>query len=261
MQIVASELLSFVENQFEIGRSVTAVLTREQTTTTVDSVSWLSRWNRGKLRALCHLLDQLSPKPKPALWAILLEAQCSIEEALAVVDNSSALNTVVLGRKNVSPLRAIVEILRQTPDEYAIASDDRLSYILDPAFREQLLFDIGVAGTTLDHREWKASIIIAGAVIEALLLSELVRSGGDDAKLNCFTLRDLISEAEREGMFDKVLVDQLNAVRDYRNLIHPGRAIRESEKCTLGKAHAMYGVLNLVDEWLAKRFSGEENGK
>ena len=118
MQIVASELLSFVENQFEIGRSVTSALTQEKTTTTVDSVSRLNRWNRGKLRALCHLLDQLSPKPKPALWAILLEAQSSIEEALAVVDKASALNTVMLGGKNVGPLRAIVEILRQTPDEY-----------------------------------------------------------------------------------------------------------------------------------------------
>lgn len=251
MHVVATDVLNYIENQFRIGRNKTDGLEGSKPGLTEASYSRTYRGTRGKFTALCHLLSVLHPQPKPTLWAIMLEARSSIEVALAK-ETSSYFDQVVFDGNPVTPLVAIVEILRQTPDQMLPSREDRLSYVADLRYRDQLLFDLAVASSALDNREWKASVVIAGSVVEALLLNALLDAGVAEPKLYKMSFDDLIKESNKGALIDKSLTDQLQAVRDYRNLIHPGRAIRERETCTPGKAYAMFGALHLLDEQLSK---------
>ena len=252
MQVVATDIIIYIESQFRIGRTTSSGVTREKFVIAESSYSGVGRGSRSKFKALCHLLDVLQPLPKPTLWAIMLEARSSIEVALAK-DSTSAFEWIEFEGKSVTPLEAILRVLRQTPDQHLQTLDTNLGYVSDATFRQQLLFDIAVASSALDNREWKASIVIAGSVVEALLIVALTDAGLAEGKLHSMSLEDLIANATRLMLIDKSLADQLNAVRNYRNLIHPGRAIREGESCTYGKAHVMIGVLHIIDEQLSSR--------
>ncbi len=256
MNVVATEILEFINVQFRIGLDVTRGGQQPKQLLSVADYTRSHTGTDGKFRALCRLLSVLHPLPKPSLWAIMLEAQSCIEMSLAK-EHSVNFTEVMFDGKQVGPLQVIVEILQQTPDLLLQQSDDRLSYVVDASYRQHLLFDIAVASNALDTRQWKASIVIAGSVVEALLLNAL--AGKDqpenqpETKLHSMSLDQLIKESTKAELIDQSLTDQLHAVRDYRNLIHPGRSIRERETCTLGKAYAMFGVLHLLDEQLSKR--------
>lgn len=48
---------------------------------------------------------------------------------------------------------------------------------------------------------------------------------------------------------------QVEVVQDFRNLIHPGRAVRLKDACSLGTAHAALAAAERVAEDLARKYS------
>jgi len=80
---------------------------------------------------------------------------------------------------------------------------------------------------------WKCVQVLAGSVVEALLIDYLLatirsRPGSKDPLR--LDLAEAISVCRTEGLLNDRTADLSTVVRSYRNLIHPGRALRLAEE-------------------------------
>ena len=167
----------------------------------------------------------------------------------------------------------LLAILRDCPDEAVSADDIDLGFVDDPVFRRTLAVDVAAAHRALGHGEWKAATVLAGSVVEALLLyvlrervdlavcrarvDELVRAGALRQRPNEDILWWSLSELLVVGHSFNLITDNTNAIadstREYRNLIHPGREIRENQHCTKGIAHVAVGTMERTIEDLRRQ--------
>ena len=148
-------------------------------------------------------------------------------------------------------------------------------FVTDADLRDVLARDIGAVDRALANGEWKAATVLAGSLVEALLLwkvgqPEYAEKVG--ATLVASKLRELAekrggSALEHGGLGDYlVLVKEVNiALRDetltacglaqnFRNLVHPGRAQRLGQMCDRSTALTAVAAL----EHLIRDFSGAQ---
>lgn len=84
----------------------------------------------------------------------------------------------------------------------------------------------------IDAGAWKSAAVLAGSIVEALLIDylqstpSLVPKGKDPLKLD---LAEAISICRDAKVLSQRTCDLCSVIRSYRNLIHPGRAIRLQE--------------------------------
>src|SRR5262245_1779190 len=106
------------------------------------------------------------------------------------------------------------------------------SFIVDPELRQALEADYAELGATIQAHAWKAAHVMAGSVIEAVLVYYLVstkyQSRNSQAPLK-MSFDDLIGACKREHILTDKTADLSSAVKRYRNLIHPGRVLRLEE--------------------------------
>ena len=145
------------------------------------------------------------------------------------------------------PIRTIRRALANCPDEFPSPAVHELTFLHDPELRDELRLDIDRAERALANGEWKAATVLAGSVVEALLLWKLstlnaadvtatgaaLRAAGTvsvrvGSPLNEWTLPDYIEVAAVVPANRPLVVTDtaalLRVVKNYRNLIHPGRA-------------------------------------
>jgi hypothetical protein len=160
------------------------------------------------------------------------------------------------------PVRKIHRALKQCPDDAPTASTQSLQFVADEPMRAALRTDMHHAERALRNHEWKAATVLAGSVIEALLMWRLgtlpsadleaaaakVRATGKACgwktikPLNDWHLPDYIEVAAIVPETNPVIVadtaDLLRVVKHFRNLIHPGRAERLAQTCDKRTAYA-----------------------
>jgi hypothetical protein len=117
----------------------------------------------------------------------------------------------------------------------------------------------------LSNGEWKAATVLAGSLIEALLLWKLQRdeanarmkaqnlysSGQFDKKpaddLDKWNLHEYIIVSLELGLITDETAKQSKLAKNFRNLIHPGRAKRDGLLCDQGTAlSAAAGVYHVI---------------
>jgi len=106
-------------------------------------------------------------------------------------------------------------------------------FVTDSRFKELLLRDYQELKVCLDNKSSKAVLILSGSIIEASLVEYFLQNiptGKTEADFLKMTLGPLIDLAETEGLLTSTEKKLASVVQDYRNLIHPGRQIRKSEK-------------------------------
>jgi hypothetical protein len=159
----------------------------------------------------------------------------------------------------------IRDILERCPDEAPTAATTGLLFITDPDLREGLRIDISTAYQALANGEWKAATVLAGSVVEALLLWTLQQATSSDrqtAITNAMTkgtlsrppqggpdhwsLSEYIAVAEKLARIDPNTATQAGLAKDFRNLIHPGRAQRLAQACDRGTALAALAAVEMV---------------
>ena len=157
-----------------------------------------------------------------------------------------------------TPLREVFDLLGKCPDQSPSEETTGLEFVSDKQLREGLRVDISAATSALNNHEYKASTVLAGSVIEALLLwglNELdeqeVRNKTAPLKppknsLDTWRLSDLIKAANACNLIDETTTRQAELAQDFRNLIHPGRATRLAATCTLGTAYAALAAVDMV---------------
>lgn len=169
------------------------------------------------------------------------------------------------GYGNKNPVSLLREILSECPDEILKQEQGYLDFIEDSDLRKNLSEDIGFINNALSNGEWKATTVLAGATIEALLLWSLKRydmskieeqvqqlldskhlQKNPGSNLEDWSLHPLIEVAFKFGIIHKNTARQAKLAKDFRNLIHPGREKRLQQSCNRGTALSAVAAVEFV---------------
>jgi hypothetical protein len=159
----------------------------------------------------------------------------------------------------------IQRLLAKCPDQAPVPRTTGLDFLVsDREFHEAMRTDISSANSSLMNHEYKKATVIAGSVVEALLLWALEKHGDNDVRaaaknppkgqLSEWTLAPMIEAAHSCKLITDATKTQAQLAQNFRNLIHPGRAIRLKEKCDRGTALATLAAVEMVADDLANKF-------
>lgn len=152
-------------------------------------------------------------------------------------------------RRGVSPIVLLRRALAKCPDEVPSPDTAELVFIADADLRESIRRDISAANQDMANAEWKGSTVLAGSATEALLLwgvqqkaeavaaaiKALVAAGtltqGPHSNPERWSFIELIEVSCQLGLITSETATQARLGKDFRNLIHPGRAARLGLVC------------------------------
>lgn len=122
-------------------------------------------------------------------------------------------------------------------------------FIADPKYKSLLIRDFNELQVCIDNKVSKSALILSGSIIEAILLeffSHNLPDGVSKGKLLKMSLADLITEAEKIELISKKSKDLSTVIKNYRNLIHPGREIRTNEKFDFETAIVSFSLVKII---------------
>ena len=156
-----------------------------------------------------------------------------------------------------SPITFLRDCLADCPDEFPSEFTSELAFMeLDSEYRGRLRVDMGSMEQALRNAEWKAATVLAGALLEALLLWAIQKkrqqSEAKSTEMLAWHLPDYIKEALELKLITPDTSKQCELAKDFRNLIHPGRAIRLNQECKRGTALSAVAAVELVVEDLSR---------
>jgi hypothetical protein len=172
------------------------------------------------------------------------------------------------GRKNKHPIALVRKHLATLNDEGIDPTTSNLSFITDRQLNDSLRTDITAVNIALDNGEWKAATVLSGSIVEAILLYaikeyERANSAQVSLAIKALTSSNMIQKIPSDidewnlhilievAFALKIIVDSTAALcritRAFRNLIHPGRAIRLAQACDRGTAlSAVAAVIHVI---------------
>lgn len=249
-RIVPSRVIRFIDDTFP-------------TTSVARNNS--GRGNAGQLAALVRLVreipDELLTMDSKS-YAMLLSSIEHITETLKLWANNPNQGNLayIPGFGDRGPVTVIYDALINCKDDTPAPGTAELKFIKAEDLREDVRIDIGYINIALRNGEWKAATVLAGSVIETLLLSALQQRPDTDiaaAKassgpklpnkaLDEWYLPDYTEAAHRLKIIADETATQCRLAKDFRNLIHPGRAQRLKQGCDRGTALAAVAALEHV---------------
>ena len=129
------------------------------------------------------------------------------------------------------------------------------NFITDEHFRKSLSEDQRELQSGLATESWKSVHVLAGSIVEAVLTEYLVVSGvrpsGKDPL--SMTLGEVVIACQNDGVLDKSTTALCEVVKDYRNLIHPGRMKRLQQQVTREGAHIASNLVTLIARAVAEK--------
>jgi hypothetical protein len=211
-------------------------------------------------RDIPHELINLSPSDYAALVAEI----ATIELAMDRYRGGALYDELVpIGRA----LPKVWDLIRKLPDRFPTTQHD-LSFVSDVTLRDMIGTDIDAVRVDLQSGEWKGATVLAGSCSEALLLYGIqewerrnpgvvthavgavtwkgrVPNAADptDPSWNLF---GYTAVARAMNLITDATKNELDTARDYRNLIHPAKAVREKVACDRGTAYVSAGALDHV---------------
>jgi len=125
----------------------------------------------------------------------------------------------------------------------------RFDFISGPEFAASLASDQKELQSCLECGAWKAAVVLAGSIVEAVLVDYLVSldydgKGKPDALE--MSLYDVIKTCYEAKILSDKAKDLTSVIRQYRNLIHPGRAIRLRESVGQPEAQSAQALLEII---------------
>jgi hypothetical protein len=259
IRVVPSHIVSVIEQLFP------AVITQETFQLKIDDTAALT--------ALLALVDQVPQELFPATseqYSALMIALATLRNAPAYWSWYPRLPIVSTpGGYSKNPVQLLYDTLKTCPDDAPTPETTDLSFIPDLEFREGLRLDISTASQALANQEWKAATVLAGSVVEALLWWALQQETPTDlqqaitaamaqgtlpqrppADVDRWGLAQYITVAEQLKKITADTATQAGLAKDFRNLIHPGKAQRQAQACTRGTAMAALAAVEMVIECL-----------
>jgi len=141
------------------------------------------------------------------------------------------------------------------------AMDYRFRTVRDSTLRRDLGSDYEELQKALKAYLHKSALVLAGGIVEAVLINYLrvigYRHGPKKTDPDRMSLEDLISACRSEGALSQETAALCTVMRGYRNLVHPGRILREGESPDHARAEvaakAVERVLEDVHNRIRKR--------
>lgn len=126
-------------------------------------------------------------------------------------------------------------------------------YITDDRFRQALQRDWEELEAVYAAKAWKAVHVLAGSIIEAAMIDYLEAAPLPKPPPDLTGMRfvDLVKLCRSSNIISARNADLSSVVRDYRNLIHPGRLIRTGEQVTKDSATVARSLVELLVDELA----------
>lgn len=226
------------------------------------------------ISALVQAVDQVPRElliMPPSVSLGFVAGVAALRAAMAAWQGAGAEKVYVskLRGFDAHPLALIRGAMDACPQQAASSTTPLLPFLSDPDLEENLRIDTSSARKAVADGEWKTATVLAGSVIEALLLWAIERhsppdyeaamaraakhgASGSKKPPATWHLSDYIEVAwELRCISDSTRVEVAQA-KDYRNLIHPGRA-RVKGQCDFGTAHVAVGAADHVIRDLEKR--------
>ncbi len=122
-------------------------------------------------------------------------------------------------------------------------------FIADPKFKSLLIRDFHELQNCVKYESSKSVLILSGSIIEATLLEFFTHnlpSGTTESKLLKLNLSELIIEAESIGLISSKSKELSTVIKNYRNLIHPGREIRTKEEFDFDTAIVSFSLVKMI---------------
>ena len=122
-------------------------------------------------------------------------------------------------------------------------------FVSGAEFRASLASDYAELNTAIGAGAWKAAHVLAGSIVEAVLADYLVVArgpGGKGKKPLEMDLGQLIAACRNDGILSERAAQLSEVVRSYRNLIHPGRAIRLDEAVDESGAKVALALVEMI---------------
>lgn len=223
------------------------------------------------LSAVAHLIDELPPELMTISGDDYSGLVCGVESirnSVAFWQHKGSGHIGNSGIKGQNTLSVIREALAKCPDQIPSPATAELPFISDTDLRESIRLDMSSATNSLHSGEWKGATVLAGAASEALLLwaiqeneskhpgsvqkeaSSLVSSGKlknkPDGNPERWSFFELIEVTCSLGLIKSDTATQARLGKDFRNLIHPGRAARLGLVCDKGTALSALATVELV---------------
>jgi len=227
----------------------------------------LGRSHVGPVSVILGMLDRVPEEllpPDATRYAELIAASETLRAAVGMWQGGGThVVTDVTG--GYSPIFFVRRALEELSGYVLAPGTNELVFLADQRLIDTLRDDISNATGSLRNGEWKAATVMAGSVIEALLLWAITRHqpGDWEQAMRTAVKNNLRVSGSRDHPQDWHLPDyievagELNCItdgtriearrtREYRNLIHPGKEQRTGQQCDLGTAHIAFGAMNNV---------------
>lgn len=226
----------------------------------------------GIMNLLNEVPDELLIILTPTDYSELILAKSTIEDTLEHWRARGPVGNMA-HVKGYDAATVIRRVLAKSPDEYPPPTTTELLFITDSDLRDSIRQDLGAATRALNNAEWKAATVLAGAAIEALLhwrlqealpgdaaiqeaIAALVASGAiskPDKNIDRWDLHQFIEVAAHLDLLKPDTRTAANLAKNFRNLIHPGRAARLDQTCDRATTHtavgALYGVIRDLQDY------------
>lgn len=239
----------------------------------IDTMVGNSKWDDGRTSfgldhsaILAGIADLVDAVPKNIMGACplqylpgLIQSMSSIRSMQPVWAAGHHRDAPVIAGKDV--LKHIRRAMAALPDDYPPPQETGLEFITDAELRDSIRRDVGAARRALSNSEWKPATVMAGAAAEALLhwrlsqaatlpQAEAVKDVRVQGGIDNWGLGAMIDIAEKLKLLNATTAKAARLTQDYRNLIHPGNAIRKGLTCTSSTAHSAIGGMDGIIEAL-----------
>jgi hypothetical protein len=222
--------------------------------------------------AIVNMLDQIPEELLPSdatRYTELLAASSALRAAIGMWQTHGSTYTVNNFAYGYSPIFLVRRALEGLSDSVVAFNTAELAFLADEPLTVTLRSDMSTAVSALRNGEWKAATVMAGSVIEALLLWAITRHEQPQRKQamaravtqglmkarhdvpDRWHLADYVEVAGELGCIGDDTRTSTRLTKEYRNLIHAGRAQRTGETCNLGTAHIAVGSMDHVVRDLA----------
>lgn len=173
------------------------------------------------------------------------------------------------GLPDLHPLTIVRRALAKCPDDAPSPQTAELAFMRDADLRNNLRIDLSAAHRAYSNGDWKGATVLGGAVIEALLLwavqeaerarPGVIRTAVDNLRRTGtltgppgydpekYALHELIEVGYALNRIKPETSEQCRLSKDFRNLIHPGKAVRTGMNCNRATAlSALAGAEHVV---------------
>jgi hypothetical protein len=239
----------------------------EQTPSDRQSLK-LSQDHCASLAALVHLIGALPSQLLPTApdeYSELTIGSASIRSFVTRLESmdfnqiSSTGGQLTLqpvrSRAGWSPISLIRRALENCPDSVPAPQTSDFPFISDPALRAALRLDLSEVNEAIRNRSYKSATVLAGSLVEALLLWAIEQRPAADVSTALGNLKaarrigrnidpdpkrwhitEYTEVALELGLILRGTAEQCRLAKDFRNLIHPGRAQRTGQACNRATA-------------------------